>query len=297
MSPASAWFGCADSARLRADPLVGTAPYALGWLLIEHPGPWKPDALDGSGITGSVRQVLTQAARSSGSRILLIRRPGRQPTTDVRRWAAVNVEGGAVWGTWRVDQDLVAAARALTGPADDARVADPILLVCTHGMHDAPAPYAGAGHRGPGRTVAGDDLGMQPCRRRPVRREPGCPSYGAYYGNLDSESAVTTVREHLAGRLAIPYLRGLAGFPPVAQAAISAAHESYGPWGAADVAVLDMVERPRRIWEVGLGSAGALRAMVSLSPRAEAKLACHAALETSATQYQVTDLAPMACRP
>ena len=43
-------FRCADAARERADPLAGSAPPAQRWLLLEHPGPWRIDAVAGAGI-------------------------------------------------------------------------------------------------------------------------------------------------------------------------------------------------------------------------------------------------------
>ena len=50
MSEGTRAFRCAAAARMRADPLAGSAPQTRGWLLLEHPGPWPVDAVAGSGI-------------------------------------------------------------------------------------------------------------------------------------------------------------------------------------------------------------------------------------------------------
>ena len=69
-------FRCSDAARVRADPLAGSAPPARRWLLLEHPGPWQTDAIAGAGIDPEVLATLVDKA-GSATRILLIRRPGR----------------------------------------------------------------------------------------------------------------------------------------------------------------------------------------------------------------------------
>ena len=56
--------------------------------------------------------------------------------------------------------------------AAGTRLAEPLLLVCTHGRHDRAARCAAAGGRRARRATPGDDLGVQPRRRRPVRGEP-----------------------------------------------------------------------------------------------------------------------------
>jgi hypothetical protein len=293
VSQAGGWFGCADSARLRADPLIGTAPYALGWLLIEHPGPWKPEALAGSGIAPHVRRVLADAARSSGSRILLIRRPGRQRSGDDRRWAAVSSARGTTWGRWADEEDLLAAADALAAPGSAARVRDPILLVCAHGLHDTCCAVRG-------RPVTAALADLWPTQTWECSHVGGdrfaanvviLPD-GAYYGNLDGATAVATVREHLAGRLALPHLRGLAGFAPVVQVGVGAAHEHFGPWGAGEVTLIASAEQvPHRRWQIDLHSpTGPLRAVVSISTRPHARLTCRAPLDSSATEFHLDSL-------
>ena len=105
-------FRCADAARLRADPLAGSAPPARRWLLLEHPGPWRIDAIAGAGIEPDVLSTLAEKA-GSATRILLIRRPGRIDRRAARRWILAGLDWATVTGGWQDDQDLLEAADAL----------------------------------------------------------------------------------------------------------------------------------------------------------------------------------------
>jgi hypothetical protein len=289
-SPAR-WFGCADAARQRLDPLTGTAPYARGWLLIEHPGPWRVDALAGSGIAVEVLSQLDDAARASQSRILLIRRPRGRPHAN-RRWAAVHPTRGTVWGHWHHDSDLLAAARALLNPEPDGDRETPLLLVCTHGVHDTCCSVRG-------RPVAAALAKEWPEYAWECSHVGGdrfaanlvvLPD-GAYYGNLDADSAVEAVRRHLSGYLDLPHLRGLATLTPIAQSAVTAVHEAHGPWRIEAVQVISVRETTGPGWHVTMTSpAGQLVAEVRTSLRPAGLLTCRAVADTSALEYRVTEL-------
>ncbi|MGB7447738.1 MAG: hypothetical protein WA892_01300, partial [Ornithinimicrobium sp.] len=67
---------CSDLARRREDPLIGTAPPARRWLLVELESRWLPTAVDSLGLSAEARGELTQAADRAQARIMLIRRPG-----------------------------------------------------------------------------------------------------------------------------------------------------------------------------------------------------------------------------
>ena len=55
-------YRCSDAARVRADPLAGSAPPARRWLLLEHPGPWRIDAIPGAGVESEVLSRLLREA-------------------------------------------------------------------------------------------------------------------------------------------------------------------------------------------------------------------------------------------
>ena len=113
MSEPDSAFRCADAARVRADPLAGSAPPARRWLLLEHPGPWRIEAIAGARIESQVLSTLVEKA-GSATRILLVRRPGRIDRGAPRRWILTGLDSATLTGHWRDDQDLLDAAEALT---------------------------------------------------------------------------------------------------------------------------------------------------------------------------------------
>jgi hypothetical protein len=289
-------FRCADAARERGDPELGSAPQARRWLLIEHRGPWQVDALAGSGITTSILDLLNRTVATVGARPLLIRRPGRTDRSARRSWAVTYEEGVSDWGTWRQDDDLIAAVEALSapGPSEDAGRA-PILLVCTHGLHDACCAIRG-------RPVA-RALATQWPESTWECSHVGGDRFAAnvivlpdavYYGNLDPVSAAETVRAHLSGELAVGHLRGMARVPPAAQVAIAAVHERLGPLAASDVDVTSLEHGSPGVWQVWLTARTAplrsIRVTVASTWRAPAQLTCRAATATPAAGYRVVDI-------
>lgn len=289
-------FRCAAASRERDDPLVGSAPYTRGWLLIEHPGPWRIDALAGSGLDAEVQALLGEVAREVPARVALIRRPGRRVRGAPRAWAAVRDDRSVTWGRWDTDADLRDAMAALRSPAPPPpEPAEPILLVCAHGVHDACCALRG-------RPVAEALAGEWPAAVWECSHVGGCrfaPSVvvlpdGYYYGLLDPQTAVTTVRDHLAGEVTLRYLRGTTRVAPPAQAAIAAVHRHLGPLGPHDVEVLTTEHPARGFWFVnltvpGLGP-GSMRAAVAAVRREPAQLTCRAQVDTPATEYRVLRL-------
>jgi hypothetical protein len=291
-------FRCADAARARADPPAGTAPPTRRWLLLEHPGPWRIDAVAGVGIDPAVLATLTERA-GSVTRILLVRRPGRIDRRAPRSWILAGLDIDTVTGQWRSDTDLLDAADALTG-ADSLAIehADPVILVCTHGVHDVCCALRG-------RPVAAALASRWPelvweCSH--IGGDRFAPNVvllpdGFYYGNLDPDNAMSTVEAHLAGTVLTEQLRGMARFLPPVQAAAVAAYRTFGPLGPSDVTVrrsehigphhgpgsetiVDLVIEPQQRM---------VQVRVLSVRRAEAKLTCRAARETPATEYRIIE--------
>ncbi|GAA4351441.1 sucrase ferredoxin [Angustibacter luteus] len=296
-------FRCADAARDRDDPMVGTAAPARRWLLIEHPGPWAPEAFAESGIERGVQEQLRSAAGASGARILLVRRPGRaDPQRGPRAWAVVDHASGvpSVWGTWTEDGDLLDAALALdperapVGPVHAAE--EPVLLVCTHGRHDTCCairgrPVAAAlAQRWPDWTWECSHVGGDRFAANVVLLPDG-----AYYGYLDAESAVRVVEQHLAGRVDADFLRGLSTEPPVVQAAVVEALRQWGPVGARTFRSVHLEALDDGGWRVELaGQPGAgvpdrVGLTVRRATRAAAQLTCRAGGPAASTTYEVVD--------
>ncbi len=304
---------CSDTARERCDPLVGTAAPARRWFLIEHPGPWRIDAFAGSGIQADIQQRIVDAARAGGARILLIRRPGRRVQQSSRAWAVISHDGPSHWGSWEADGDLLAAIEPLSAPAQsapaqsapvpsfeppDSRADDPsnqALLICAHGVHDACCairgrPVAAAlADRWPAATWECSHVGGD----RFAANLVVVPD-GIYYGGLDPDTAVDVVAEHLAGRVSARHLRGVSTAIPLAQAAIAAVHERYGPAGPRDVGVDGILPGDDGHWLVQLRAAAplpmSLVATLAVGQRPAAKLTCRAQMDSAVNQFDLVDL-------
>ena len=127
---------CAPSAERRGDARYGTAAPVPRWFLIEQAGAWGREALLESEVDGRVAAALAAAAAAVGTRVVLIRRPGRLATGAARRWAVVDSRAGherVGWGSWRRAEDLLDVP--LDEPVGDG--GGPVYLVCAHGRHDA----------------------------------------------------------------------------------------------------------------------------------------------------------------
>lgn len=198
-----------------AEPAVGTAPAdARGWLLIEHNGPWPPQALDAE-LPGALGKLAVRAAEL-GLRVQLIRRPGRRSGpagTLFTGWAA----GPAPW-LRRLDGpsgellDQLPGLAGGTEPSVGEPVADPVYLVCTHAKRDAccarlgtplaralsaahPAQVWETSHLGGHRYAA--NLLILP--------------HGLYYGQVDEPAAAAAIGAYQRGEIVPRHFRGRAG--------------------------------------------------------------------------------------
>jgi (2Fe-2S) ferredoxin len=276
--------------------MAGTAPPARRWLLLEHPGPWPVDAVAGSGIQPDVLSAVQTAAARQQARILLVRRPGRQDPAAGRRWLLAGLDATTRSGPWGDDHDLLDAVDALERPsAPMASLEPPLILVCTHGVHDTCCairgrPVAAAlAERWPDRVWECSHVGGDRFAPNVVLLPDGF-----YYGNLDPQSAVDVVTRHLAGTVASDSLRGMARFVPPVQAAAIAAYAELGPLGVGDVRVLSTRQVGPHDGHgsetfVDLEVTGHGRVAVSILSvrRKEEQLTCRAIRPTPATEYRI----------
>ncbi|MDT0353360.1 sucrase ferredoxin [Pseudonocardia charpentierae] len=128
---------CAALARALDEPLPGTASVARRWVGIEHRGTWPHEITQHR--DDAVRAFIARA-RSSGWRPVLVRRPGRRPSDGPTRIFFADTAPPAPRTTvLRVvdPAELASIAFPADGtPLPGETVADPMLLVCTHGRRD-----------------------------------------------------------------------------------------------------------------------------------------------------------------
>ncbi|MGW0814606.1 sucrase ferredoxin [Streptomyces viridiviolaceus] len=143
---------CSTVSRDLAEPVAGTAPAARTWLLVEQPGPWGAKALTSSHLDPALGRALETAAKGTGVRVALIRRPGRHADCGAptrRRVYAAHTAPGNVWlhGATITDPrrllelDFPALGRGDRRTFDTAlgggpHTGDPLVLVCTNGKRD-----------------------------------------------------------------------------------------------------------------------------------------------------------------
>lgn len=218
--------GCAAICRDLDEPLAGTAPSAaVGWLLIEHPGPWPAFGLPHDVPAPIAR--FSHRALQHGVRTQLIRRPDR--TGRQVALPTVMIAGGAAPQRW-LERRALTEPRLLAelDPAGFAGLQAPgfgtpveaALLVCTHGRREVccarygrPVAQRLAERFGPlvwETTHVGGD--------RFAANLVFLPS-GHYFGRLDPDEAVAVTEAALCGRIDLDRFRGTAGLPEEAQAA------------------------------------------------------------------------------
>jgi len=225
---------CADAARMRGEPLIGSAVRYSRFLLLEVPGPWGTSALAGRHMEAGVARQLAGAAAASGTHVLLIRRAGQRApggSGDGDRpgaWAVADTSSGVervLWGSWRDPADLLGLD--LTAPLPEtAAVTGPqrLALVCTNGKRDQCCALRGRPVAAAVAAVAGWDTWE--CSHLGGHRFAATmmllPS-GDMFGALDQESAVEVMRRFDSGDLVLSHYRGRCGQPAPVQAALHGA--------------------------------------------------------------------------
>ncbi|MEV5509316.1 sucrase ferredoxin [Streptomyces orinoci] len=138
---------CATVSRELTEPMAGTAATARTWLLVEQPGPWGADALFASHTDPETARALDAAAKGTGVRVALIRRPGRHADCHRpagRRIFAAHTAPGRSWvRTTLLDDlavlpalDFAALGAGEHGGLWEPYTGDPLALVCTNGKRD-----------------------------------------------------------------------------------------------------------------------------------------------------------------
>ncbi|MDX2564470.1 sucrase ferredoxin [Streptomyces sp. TX20-6-3] len=289
-------FFCADAARLRGDPLAGTAPYGSVWILIEYRAGWPTDGFDGLALEPEVKARVHAAARAARARVLLIRRHGRSRPEGPPRWAVLRYEKDGAhrqeWGTWHDDRDLAQIVDALDAPGERGR--PPVVLVCAHGLHDTCCAVRG---RPVARALSdGWPQLVWECTHvggdRFAANVVVAPD-GVYYGDLDALSALTVVEEHLADRIHADHLRGYTDLVPPQQAALSAVLRHAGPSGRHDYAIEETVRDGHR-WQIRvtgrLPGLSAFEVEIHAHRAQPHQLTCRGLSLSSAVHYEVASL-------
>jgi hypothetical protein len=232
---------CSQTSRVLEEPLVGTAPVARSWIVVEQRGPWGRKALTQSHLDPVLGAALDTAANAHGARVALVRRPGRHPDAGQvprRVWVA-STRPGASWllggrvedvaelgllawsGIEQGDRELVRASLPVLRPE-----AEPLVLVCTNARRDVCCasfgrPLASALHdRFLERVWETTHLGGH--RFAPTA---AVLPHGVVYGRLDPDAAEDVVARARLGQFSADGYRGRSTFSRPGQAAEAAVRD------------------------------------------------------------------------
>lgn len=224
---------CSSTSITAREPLVGSAPEALGWVCLEQPGPWGPKAWTSSHLDSDVGATVESAATGHRVRPSLIRRPGRHadPGTSTSRHVLVaHSAPGASWllaGSIDAPEHLLALdwGAVASGDRDAAMASLPVLvpsapqlLVCTNGTRDTCCARLG-------RPVALAAAAHHPAQVWEVTHTSGhrfapttvlLPS-GSLHGRVLDAAPLLTAEA--AGELVVAGYRGRSVWPGAGQAA------------------------------------------------------------------------------
>jgi hypothetical protein len=227
--PAEHWAPCSDRARERADPLAGTAPRGIRWLLLEVAASWGHNALLDAPFDRALGRALVRRAEAADMRVLAIRRTGRRTPPPTQRWAIVDSRPGSERITWG---EVADAAALLDVPLDGSggtESSGPIFAVCAHGRHDRCCAVRG-------RRVATALAAAYPdetweCSHIGGDRFAGTMvvfPHGLYYGYADDGDPARIGDAYHDGRVVSDRLRGRSSLSHPVQAAQHYARQSMG---------------------------------------------------------------------
>ena len=284
---------CAPAAERRGGVLPATAGPVARWLLVEQPGGRGRDALRQSLVPAKTAARLSAAAAESRVRVVLIRRPGRSPATDVRAWAYVDSRPGQEqvrWGGYQRHTELLDALDGTAGRPS----AEPVYLVCTHGRHDTCCAMRG-----------------RPLARALARLRPGqvweCSHIGGdrfaanvvvlpeglYYGHVSPESAADIVTAYDAGEVVLRLLRGRSSLAAPVQAAQHHARLLLDERRIAALPPLRLEHTAAQRWRVTLARDGQrATAVVHGETAPPVHLTCSSAQPESVRIFRVVDWFP-----
>jgi hypothetical protein len=283
---------CSTAARRRPDQLAGTATQVRSFLLVEAPGPWGEVALRDSRLPAETKTWLRAQAASLHVRVLLVRRPGRTAPGTTRVFAVRTGEWCETAVLERVEDvtslDLSALARGRSPGLTPWH--GPVVLVCTHGRHDACCAERGRPLATALAALRSD--AVWECSHLGGDRFAGnalvLPD-GLGYGWVTADDVPTLVDDLDRGLLTLELLRGRATLPMAAQFAEIELRRALGEKRNAAVRCLDVARQDDRS-RVRFEAAGEVYELtVRTTAGPSAPLTCTALRENPVPRHEVLE--------
>ncbi len=289
---------CAALSRAREEPLGATASRIDHWVLVEYRGAWQRDVLGGGLLSPGLKEHLREQLDAlRPARLLFVKQPERRAESGRRVLLASSKPGHErLLGLEVEHQDDVHGVDcvgALAGGASPFRpIAQPLLVVCTHGkrdrccarhgrpLYDALRAAAPRGEVWQSTHVGGD---------RFAGNVVSLP-HGTYYGRVAPGDVPGVLDALASGRVDLEHYRGRSAYPFHVQAAERALRETEGLLGIDDLVLLDSERRGGDAWHVRFRTPdGAVHRLHVVAELGEPELlTCEAAELRRPRRYRVT---------
>jgi hypothetical protein len=254
---------CSIDSLEAAESLLGTAPRADVWFMLEYSGRWGNQALKESSIPDAVKEHLNaELKKIPESRLLLVKRPVAE-RSGITFAAAAAAGNEPVLYRFTIEsyEDLLGFDLAAIA-AGDARYAsalssEPMFLICTNGLRDqccalhGMAVYAALSHEHAGMVWESTHHGGHRFAANMLHLP-----YGLSYGRLRADSAAEVVQAALDGNIAFDYLRGRSTLGEAAQSAEAFLRRELALPGLNGLAFIGSQEVPESEWAVSFTSDG-----------------------------------------
>jgi hypothetical protein len=224
-TPAPVTF-CSQESLDHNESLIGTAPRADVWFLLEYSGRWGNKALTESSIPDSVKEHLDeQMVGISEARLLLIKQSKTQHEDIAFYTALPKADPPALYRFLLSDYEELAGydLRAITAQDERyaaARLDEPIFVICTNGLRDQCCAIHGVASY---LTLAKDYPGMVwESTHHGGHRFAGnmlALPQGLSFGRMRPVKVAAVTGAALDGRIALDHLRGRTIYAEPVQAA------------------------------------------------------------------------------
>lgn len=259
-------YVCSDHSRTIGESMLGSAPTAWVWFLLEYDKAWGYDAIDESLIPDKVKQhLLTSMDALNPARTLIIKQNASTPSNRKSFYVAVANESPKMYkiplGSYEaiVDLDLIALAKG-EAQYERFRTEDSIWLTCTNGMRDQCCSRQGGAVYSAFKDIIGDAAWQ--CSHvgghRFASNVVHFPS-GIFYGRIEPQDASALIDANKKRGMLHTNLRGRACYPKPAQAAEGLLRERKALLQGRDLRIKGIDEIDDKHWSVRFSEKGGQR--------------------------------------
>ncbi|MBO0795158.1 MAG: hypothetical protein J2P36_30040 [Ktedonobacteraceae bacterium] len=219
---------CAQISEQIGDPIIGLAPHAGTWIMLENTDPWEWSAVLNNRLPDPVQRWYADTANNYATNhtIAIFIRQHLKPLDRIRCFVAITEEHREALYRFEfqhyeelLDLDL-AAIRAGHPQYEHYRTDKPIYLICTNGKHDACCAKFGMPVQKEAARLCGDQVWH--CSH--IGHDHFAANllsfpHGVFYSRVRVPDVAPLLEADRAGKLYLPKVRGRTKYTNVVQAA------------------------------------------------------------------------------